>query len=57
VRGWRLDPARAEHVERLLAGAARTRLLLGDERASQDLELLRHSADPAARAIAIRALK
>jgi HEAT repeat protein len=57
VRGWRVDPARAPQVERLLAGAARTRLLLGDERASQDLELLRSSADPAARAIAIRALR
>ncbi len=57
VRGWRLDPARAAQVERLLAGAARTRLALGDERASQDLEALRFSADPAAREIAIRALR
>ncbi len=35
VRSWRSDPQRAGEVERLLEGAARTRLALGDERARE----------------------
>ncbi|MBK7644778.1 MAG: HEAT repeat domain-containing protein [Planctomycetes bacterium] len=56
VRGWRADPVRGQAVERLLAGAARTRLALGDASAHSQLVSALFSPDRAAREIAIEAL-
>jgi len=53
----RVDPASENDCDRLLARVARTRLMLGDERARESLVALLLSREPKAREIAIGALE
>jgi hypothetical protein len=56
VTGWKLDSSRAAIADRVLARSARTRLLLGDDKAKRVLASLLVSPNADARDVAIHAL-